>query len=998
MADSKSNDELAHTVTAAPGSDAARGSAPVLGETLGRYRLENALGEGGMGVVHAAFDPDLERRVALKVLRTTTGGEEARHRLLREARAMARLTHPNVVTVHEVGTAGGRDYVAMELIEGEPLADWLHAAPRKPSEIVAAFAAAGRGLAAAHAAGLVHRDFKPHNVLRRSDGRICVTDFGLARGVEITGLESTLRFAAVKDPPTTSSSLSGLTATGSVMGTPAYMAPEQWSGGTVGPEADQFAFCVALWEALTGERPFHGTTVDELKREVLRGPEALDDSELPRRLRKVLRRGLDPDPKRRWPDMDALLAALARAGKRPAILRGVAAVVVIAGVASLALHGRASHDDCAAPAIDPASVWSSDRAAALAKSDQAPGAEVLDGDFAKWQQARARACQADAAVRPVRLACLDGVLATLQIGARALEQVTHAPHADVGELLVDPAVCDAPRPPRLVPVITPERVEASVAYLDAAGSEIPLKPQQGDAIVARTAQEPCASAIAHLVASRARRTSVDRRRELEEAEGAAQRCGDDRLIAHVAYERATAAVENEEPDLTSKLERADAAVGMVLQPDLRAAFDEVRAALAERAGHLDEEITRLEEARDGYAARGRIRRELRMQLAIENLREIRGHAADLAQVTAHLTEWRREAVTKLGASDPIVREIDESKARWQFSNGDVAGSHATRVALARELPLEHAVHASGRVVDEHGTPVAGATVTAGTNIQADSLGVLPDATLRTATSRADGTFELPEAAADGIVVAQLGDRRSLPGRVNDGMTLALAPTSHLEGHVDLRGASPTNVVLVVRDPSTAPAQHAIIAPVHADGSFSFDGVSRGKMILHAQVRRVGTALLSGKELTISEPVVRGLELAVPASKRTVHIIVRSTVGVPLTRAETLVMPGKVASTNVAELQRSFQDLQQRSATRIEGEHAPQSVLALAKPGDVYATLHEVPEGTVSACAIGEPTDNADPDLEQKIATHLDKIEVRCVQLGEHDETVVIEVPPWPRFD
>src|SRR6185312_1481165 len=196
MAADRSDDELARTATA-PGSDAGGGTAmPPLTGSLGRYRLERELGVGGMGVVHAAFDPDLERRVALKVLKTDRGDDEARQRLLREARAMARLTHPNVVTVHEVGSAGGRDYVAMELVEGQSLDQWLKAAHRTPAEIVPAFLAAGRGLAAAHAAGLVHRDFKPHNVLRRSDGRIAVTDFGLARAEGISDAKSELKSEA----------------------------------------------------------------------------------------------------------------------------------------------------------------------------------------------------------------------------------------------------------------------------------------------------------------------------------------------------------------------------------------------------------------------------------------------------------------------------------------------------------------------------------------------------------------------------------------------------------------------------------------------------------------------------------------------------------------------------------------------------------------------------------------------------------------------------------
>src|SRR5690348_15377273 len=201
-----------------------------------------------MGVVHRAYDPALRREVALKVVRVARS-QTARDRLLREAQALAQVTHPNVVTIYDVGSVGADVFLAMELIRGETLAAWL-ATQRSPAEIVAAFVAAGRGLAAAHAAGLVHRDFKPHNVLRRKDGRIVVTDFGLARGIEVAiELETTLRLrSAQSSDDNTPSSLTGLTQTGSVQGTPAYMAPEQWSGENVGPAADQFAFCVALWE------------------------------------------------------------------------------------------------------------------------------------------------------------------------------------------------------------------------------------------------------------------------------------------------------------------------------------------------------------------------------------------------------------------------------------------------------------------------------------------------------------------------------------------------------------------------------------------------------------------------------------------------------------------------------------------------------------------------------------------------------------------------------
>jgi serine/threonine-protein kinase len=172
-------DPSAQTEAERPG--AAVGAALSAGATLGKYRLEHVLGAGGMGVVWAAIDPDLERAVAIKVLRASDGSEVQRTRLLREARAMARLKHPNVLTVYEVGTANGVDYIAMELVEGDNLGAWFSQSPPR-DQVIAALLAAGRGLAAAHEAGIVHRDFKPENVLRDRKGHVYVTDFGLAFG------------------------------------------------------------------------------------------------------------------------------------------------------------------------------------------------------------------------------------------------------------------------------------------------------------------------------------------------------------------------------------------------------------------------------------------------------------------------------------------------------------------------------------------------------------------------------------------------------------------------------------------------------------------------------------------------------------------------------------------------------------------------------------------------------------------------------------------------
>ncbi len=271
---------------------------------LGRYRIDGVLGTGGMGIVHIAFDLDLERRVAIKLLQPDQT-QSGRARLLREARAMARLDHPNVVTIFEVDSIDGIDFVVMEWVDGGSLKSWLAEVPRTEAEILEAFVGAGRGLAAAHAAGMVHRDFKPHNVLRSTRGEVQVTDFGLARESNAPADELEPSASA-----SMSSRLLDLTQAGAIAGTPPYMAPEQWACEPVTPAVDQFAFCVALWEALTGARPYDGPTEDVLRAKIEAGPANLDCTRIPRRLRAVLLRGLDPDPAKRFASMEALLAAL----------------------------------------------------------------------------------------------------------------------------------------------------------------------------------------------------------------------------------------------------------------------------------------------------------------------------------------------------------------------------------------------------------------------------------------------------------------------------------------------------------------------------------------------------------------------------------------------------------------------------------------------------------------------------------------------------------------
>ncbi|MCB9755709.1 MAG: protein kinase [Myxococcales bacterium] len=312
-------------------------------KNLGRYVVIKRVGAGGMGVVYSAYDPELDRKVAIKLMHDQAADSEAQLRLLREAQAMARLSHTNVVAVYDVGTHDGRVFVAMDFINGITLTEWLRRKPRTWEEIVAVFLKAGRGLAAAHEAGLVHRDFKPDNVLVGRKRMVKVTDFGLVTATEAEAeihstndLES-IEFTLTRrgTPRASGSALeSPLTETGVVMGTPNYMAPEQHLGQESTPRTDQFSFCMALYEALYAAKPYEGQNLAVRLEACFTGrvAPAPRNTGVPSRLRKIVLRGLQWDPNLRWPSMHDLLAALDRPSG-VALSRRVALVGgVIAGV------------------------------------------------------------------------------------------------------------------------------------------------------------------------------------------------------------------------------------------------------------------------------------------------------------------------------------------------------------------------------------------------------------------------------------------------------------------------------------------------------------------------------------------------------------------------------------------------------------------------------------------------------------------------------------------
>ena len=271
--------------------------------------------------------------------------------------------------------------------------------------------------------------------------------------------------------------------------------------------------------------------------------------------------------------------------------------------------------------------------------------------------------------------------------------------------------------------------------------------------------------------------------------------------------------------------------------------------------------------------------------------------------------------------------------------------------------------------------------------------------IRVATTDATGAFAIPDGPDDGVVIAQLGDRRSRPLRIADSLTLALAPTGRIEGTVDLRGMPPNRVIVSVEDPGLQPnLPYELLTPVRPDGSFSVDGVPRKKVRVYAALR--GPAARSWSSVTVdaSAPVTRGVKVAVASSNRQVHVIVRSTVGIPVGNAQVLAFPGKRSSGTALEMLKELGSANIQLARQMEGEHAPRSVVGLAHTGDMFATVNDVPEGVASACAIGLPADLADRDLQKKVNSNLSKIEVRCVPIPAGADAVIVEVPPWPRFD
>ncbi|MCA9713163.1 MAG: serine/threonine protein kinase, partial [Myxococcales bacterium] len=409
------------------------------GEKVDRYMILNRLGSGAMGVVYAAYDAELDRKIALKLLHPSrlqadelSASGSARARLLREAKALARLSHPNVVAIHDVGVYRDQIFLAMEFVNGLTLSKWIKAAgaPRPWTDVITVMLNAGEGLAAAHDAGLVHRDFKPDNVLiGEDDGRVRVLDFGLARsedapdeerpsgvdpvvdsstGAELRVISAARAALRVSASELGSADSEGLTHTGALVGTPAYMSPEQHMGEPADARSDQFSFCVTLYQALYGQRPFTGDTLNGLAFNVLQGKvrPAPAKSRVPSHLRKVVLRGLAVDPKERYPSMRELLGALAPVSSSVrtrwlwAAAGGALAVGVAVGGAAVSRESP-----CSGAAERLENIWDAPRRNAIASAFAATElpyatstwdhvADDLDAYARRWIDGYTDACEA----------------------------------------------------------------------------------------------------------------------------------------------------------------------------------------------------------------------------------------------------------------------------------------------------------------------------------------------------------------------------------------------------------------------------------------------------------------------------------------------------------------------------------------------------------------------------------------------------------------------------
>ena len=737
--------------TAARSLDDGSGPAPkARGEVLGRYLTLEVIGSGAMGVVYAAYDPDLDRKIALKLLRPEGSSEdrEALHvRLLREARALAKLSHPNVVAVHDVGTVGEDVFLAMELVRGDTLRAWLGQAPRSWREVVRRFVEAGEGLSAAHRAGVVHRDFKPDNVLVGADDRVRVVDFGLAR-------EGRANVASGDAAPVVAAD-ARITRTGALAGTPAYMAPEQLAGGHATAASDVYAFSMSLHEALWGTRPDGvASTIPKVRDRV------------PAALRSIVARGLSALPETRWSSMQAMLDALAGVERRSPRAAIVATGALLLTGAAL-LGARALRPSAEAPPPCMASEASLDGAwneaarretkAAFARVAGARGeaqadrvAAALDGYRAAFVGGHRDACIATRVRGDQSEAMLDLRVQCLDLRARAVSAVVRL-FATADAELVDNALVAVQRLPDVAhcanrvalssrasraAALGPGDAEFEASFATLSALVAADRTTEAQAQLERTAEVAGAAKNAWFDARIAyvrgtlgvRQSRLDvARTALDKAAVGALATGDDELLADTWTALIQVAHRGTPPgDADFAAENARAAIVRLGGDDVResarltrlAAVREGRDGALEEANAMGLEAVRLAErsGRDAFALSRAteivadiaiVRCDYDLAAAqIQRTIELRSRLFGDDHWSVDMAQGNLAAVAILqGRVDGRIEVLEGILARhpsWLYLNADIAQAHRARRDYGQALVRDTV--ASSRTATEHSDP------------------------------------------------------------------------------------------------------------------------------------------------------------------------------------------------------------------------------------------------------------------------------------------------------
>jgi hypothetical protein len=766
---------------------------------------------------------------------------------------------------------------------------------------------------------------------------------------------------------------------------------------------------VALWEALAGERPFRGPTAESLREEVGRGPAALDASKLPRKLRPILRRGLDPSPAKRWPSMDVLLAALERATRKPGPLLAIAGAAVLAVGVLYLVFGGASRGApaCELPARDASTVWSSEHAASLrAKSPEL--AKVFGDAIKDWQVRRDAACGAAITVRHDQLRCLDGAMARIELARAFSESHPTLTSDDIIEELIDPAVCLGNEPPHLTLAPSPD-ITAAYDLLARIGLPDAKVPEaEAAALADRPNVDSCARSLALLGVVQVTEDRPRAHAAITDATSAAEQCADDWLRAEVLLRAFQYEIEVPliGPKGEAAIKRSDVAVKRVPQADLIARLDLQRAMVAGQHERWKEAFELIQHAIDGFGARGLKRRQLGAVRGLNHRRMERDEVADVEAVRASVAEWKPIAERLHDRESVLAFERADATAR--LSLGDVAGGHDELVRLAdassSASPAVSPRAIDGDVVDRDGKPAAGATVSVAQVLIADSVGIglavneWGSAQLRIAKADERGHFAIPNSPPTGVIAAQLGDRRSLAVSVGDHLKLVLDPTRHLAGNVEMGTIARTKLFVVVEPLERSSLAYQLVAPIDSDGNFTLDGVPIVPIRIGVSIENHNFGgRIAFETIPAGTAPVTDIKLAVTTSDRTLDVLARSTIAIPFDVAQILILPGHHKIANVADLTKLASGVQSGFARPLVGE-ASGDAKDRIQTGDLVAHFTSVQPGDLTVCAIGLMGDFADPVQRQKIQAHSREFEIRCEMIDGAAKAVVVQTPPQKRFE